>query len=134
MSEKPEGCLPRLGVVAVIVVGFALFLSLANMAVRDPNAPPQAPRPPPPPADPIRGPQPKLIEWDASYAPVNAYLRRVLNDPGSLKMQGCTAPIEAPTAWVVRCEFRATNSFGALVLQDYTFTIRHGQVVAANAL
>lgn len=119
----------RLGVVAIIVVAFSVFLAIAD-SFTDPAV---APRPKAP-ADPVRGPRPEFRALDASYAPVNAYLRRVLNDPRSLQMQGCTDPVAAPEAWVVRCEFRAPNRFGALVLQNYAFTIRHGEVIAANPL
>lgn len=75
------------------------------------------------------GEPPKQRSWDGSYASVESYLRRVLNDPDSLQMNGCTGVFHIDSGWLVGCDYRGKNGFGGLVRQSNWFTIRHEQVV-----
>jgi len=74
-----------------------------------------------------------IIGWK-SCAEVDVYLKRVANDPSSVSMVGCSEPYLRDEGWIVGCEFRAKNAFGALIKKGAIFTIKHGQVVSYNEL
>lgn len=59
--------------------------------------------------------------YDGSLTPVRQFLRENANDPDSIKFVGCEPPTLTPTCWESKCQFRAKNAFGALVLETKTF-------------
>ena len=75
------------------------------------------------------GEPPKQSSWDGSYYPVESYLKRVMNDPDSLKMDSCTKVYQIDSGWLVGCDYRGRNGFGGMVRQSNWFTIRKDQVV-----
>ncbi len=75
-----------------------------------------------------RGPQPGASAWDGSYAPVERYLRRTLNDPDSYAHDSC-GPVEGVGQfWAVSCSFRARNGFGGMIRQTWRFYVQGGEV------
>lgn len=77
----------------------------------------------------LYGRVPIRSSWDSSYYEVESYLKKVANDPRSIKIEGCTMVYSTDSGWLVGCEYRGSNAFGALVKQSNWFIIRHGQVV-----
>ncbi|MBN8544248.1 MAG: hypothetical protein J0M34_08300 [Alphaproteobacteria bacterium] len=68
------------------------------------------------------------------YIPVEIYLEQVMNDPGSLEMEGCGEVRHTKQGWLVSCSYRGKNAFGATILDGGWFTIRYGQVIKAQPL
>ena len=75
------------------------------------------------------GKPPIQSAWDGSYYEVERYLKKVMNDPDSLKMDGCTKVYYTEKGWLVGCDYRGRNAFGGMIRQSNWFTIVHGQVV-----
>lgn len=90
-------------------------------------------------AEPVQSPEeirlygirPVRSSLDGSYPEVEAFLRRNMNDPSSLKFVGCTdAKLDQPLdGWITHCEYRGKNAFGALVLNRSSFLIRGGRAL-----
>jgi len=78
------------------------------------------------------GPKPEPSAWDGSYRAVNTYLEKHAKDPDSVKIDGCTAATATAKGWIVRCEYRAKNSFGAVVRGNTYFAIKQNAVVATE--
>jgi hypothetical protein len=76
------------------------------------------------------GPKPEPSMWDGSYRAVNQYLQEHAHDPDSVKVDGCTSPMKTNKGWVVRCEYRAKNAFGAVVRGNTYFAIKQNTVVS----
>lgn len=75
------------------------------------------------------GEQPEQSKWDGSYRAVEKYLKAAANDPSSIDIDGCTQVYKNKTGWLVGCDYRGKNAFGALVKNSNWFTIAHGQVI-----
>lgn len=75
------------------------------------------------------GNAPTPSPWDGSYTAVKQYLKRVANDPDSIKMDGCTKVYTIDQGWLVGCDYRGRNAFGGLIRQSNWFTIRHDTVI-----
>ncbi|XXJ19983.1 hypothetical protein ACR42D_10640 [Desulfovibrio caledoniensis] len=75
------------------------------------------------------GPKPTASAWDGHYYEVERYLKSRLKDPGSLEWNGCTEVYTNNLGWLVGCQYRAKNSFGGYVIEQYWFTIKNGRVV-----
>jgi hypothetical protein len=76
------------------------------------------------------GEPPTQSDWDGSYRSVKDFLKRAANDPDSIKIDTCTRVYKAKgEGWLVGCDFRGKNAFGALVRQSKWFVIRHDRVV-----
>lgn len=75
------------------------------------------------------GKVPTQSAWDGSYIVVENYLKRAANDPDSIEVDGCTKVYHTENGWLVGCDYRGRNAFGALVRQSNWFTIVHGQVL-----
>lgn len=75
------------------------------------------------------GPAPLLNGWDNSYIEVKLYLKRVVADPDSIKIEGCTPVYKTNDGWLVGCTYRGKNAFGGLIQQSNWFTIRHKEVI-----
>jgi hypothetical protein len=75
------------------------------------------------------GEPPTQSSWDGSYLPVERYLKRVANDPDSIKIDGCTKVYYTENGWLVGCDYRGRNAFGGMIRQSSWFTIVHGRVI-----
>lgn len=76
------------------------------------------------------GKAPEQSGWDGSYSEVKRFLKEAANDPGSIDITGCTkVSIDEKAGYVVGCDYRGKNGFGALMKFSNWFVIRHGQVV-----
>jgi hypothetical protein len=64
-----------------------------------------------------------------TYDEVEEYLRQVMNDPESLKMDRCTPVYHVEAGWLVGCDYRGRNAFGGMIRQSNWFIIRYGRVV-----
>ncbi len=75
------------------------------------------------------GKKPVKSAWDGSYFPVTHYLKRVAHDPDSIKIINCTEARPISEGWLVGCDYRGKNAFGALIKQSHWFVIRRNAVV-----
>ena len=75
------------------------------------------------------GNEPIRSSWDNSYHAVERYLERNAHDPDSIDISGCTKATIAPTGWLVACEYRAKNGFGALIKTSSWFIIVNDTVI-----
>ena len=75
------------------------------------------------------GKPPERSRWDGSYLPVEQHLKRIANDPDSIKIDGCTDVYTTKEGWLVGCDYRGRNAFGGMIRQSNWFTIVHGFVV-----
>lgn len=70
--------------------------------------------------------------WDASVKQVDKWLRDNLNDPKSLEIVEWSKVVktEDGSGYLVRCKYRAKNSFGAMVLENKIFALdKDGAVI-----
>ncbi len=80
------------------------------------------------------GEQPRSSAWDGSYHEVERYLKKVANDPSSIKMGKCTKVYHTPNGWLVGCDYRGKNAFGAVVRNSHWFTIVQGHVIKVEKI
>lgn len=80
------------------------------------------------------GEMPVASAWDGAYYEVERYLQKIAHDPDSIDMDACSKPLEKDVGWVVRCDYRGKNAFGALIRKSGVFVIKHGEVVDAADL
>ena len=80
------------------------------------------------------GEPPRRSSWDGSYSSVKQYLKRIANDPESIKFSGCTGVEVTHDGWLVGCNYRGANAFGGIIRQAHWFTIRQDQVVQMHDL
>jgi hypothetical protein len=66
---------------------------------------------------------PRASQYDGSVRPVRAYLENTLNDPGSYTEHRWGRLENHNGTFYVRHSFRARNSFGGMILQDWTFGV-----------
>jgi hypothetical protein len=52
-------------------------------------------------------------------------LQNSLNDPGSLDIIDYSLKGQSKKGWIVSLKYRAKNGFGALVLNQSTFTVQY---------
>jgi hypothetical protein len=76
-----------------------------------------------------RGPEPGYMGIKQPVWPVKAYLERNLKDPDSLQFIDWSSATPVDDYWVVRCKYRAKNSFGGYVIEERLFYIQQSQVV-----
>lgn len=72
---------------------------------------------------------PQQSGWDGSYSEVKSYLRTTAHDPDSIEFVGCTKVFKNDDGWLVGCQYRGNNAFGARILAANWFRIQRGQVV-----
>ena len=80
----------------------------------------------------LLGPRPINSGWDSSVREVDQYLKKNVNDYGSIEYIEWSRVVPyglGERYWVVRCKFRGANVFGGKVIAEKLFLIRHGQVV-----
>ncbi len=78
------------------------------------------------------GQPPTASAWDGSYRPVEAYLKRNANDPSSIDIESCTRVSRAADGYLVGCEYRGKNAFGALIKNSGWFIISNDQVIGVR--
>jgi hypothetical protein len=64
---------------------------------------------------------------------VGYFLRRVANDPKSIKVESCGRPVLTDRCWQVRCEFFYRNAFNAVMRQTANFYAEGDTVVGSDA-
>lgn len=118
-------------IAAIVVVGFVLFLFVwaksGNLfsSYQDHNAKNQS--------------QPAKAEqivsnsaYDGSVRQVEEWMKKNLNDPGSLQVVEWSPVVKTEQGnFVVRCKFRAKNTMGGLVLQSKAFILGPTGIVMA---
>lgn len=72
---------------------------------------------------------PQKSAWDGSYPEVKQYLRQTAHDPESIEFVGCTKVFKNENGWLVGCQYRGNNAFGAKILAANWFRIQRGRVV-----
>jgi hypothetical protein len=71
--------------------------------------------------------------WDGSVYQVEDYLEDHLKDPDSVQYIEWSAVVKIGSGYVVRCKYRAKNSFGGYVLAHQYFRMdKKGNVVAVS--
>ena len=84
------------------------------------------------------GPKPQQSAMNGSVEVVDRYLRETLNDYQSAEYVEWSpvtpAKIDGESFWAVRLKLRAKNAFGAKILKDSYFVIRHDKVVSVTGL
>jgi len=81
----------------------------------------------------IHGEKPEQRSWDGSYRVVTDYLKSAANDPSSIDVEGCTEVYKGQSGWLVGCDFRGKNAFGALVKNSNWFTVSQGRVLKVES-
>lgn len=70
----------------------------------------------------VCGEKPLVSSWDGEVVGLESSLRESANDPDSIDVEKCTDPKLTPTnCWVVTCNVRGKNGFGALILLRKTY-------------
>jgi len=86
----------------------------------------------------IIGEKPLQSSLDSSVLPVKEYLRNNLNDYDSAEFVEWSpvtkVEINGQKYWGVRLKLRAKNGFGAYILRDTYYFMRHGKVVESQGL
>jgi hypothetical protein len=76
------------------------------------------------------GKKPEASGWDGSYSEVKRYLEAAANDPDSIKIENCTrVSIDEKAGWVIGCDYRGKNKFGAVVRNSNWFVVKNKVVV-----
>lgn len=82
------------------------------------------------------GTKPENSSWDGAVRPVTKYLKTNLKDPKSVEYiewsEVVPLELDGEHYWVVRCKYRAKNSFGGYAIEEKYFFIQHGQVVSVE--
>jgi len=81
------------------------------------------------------GSRPAISPLDGGSLAAEEYVKRSAHDPSSVDVERCTEPkVNQATCWTMTCDVRATNAFGAKVLNQVRFSLRQGSVVSAAQL
>lgn len=75
------------------------------------------------------GQRPEASAWDGSYREVERHLQKVAHNPDAVEITGCTEVYHHEDGWLVGCNWRGENAFGAIRQQSNWFTIKHGIVI-----
>jgi hypothetical protein len=68
------------------------------------------------------GEKPSISSWDGEVIGLERALKETANDPDSIDVEKCTNPVlTTENCWLVTCNVRGKNGFGALILQRHTF-------------
>lgn len=68
--------------------------------------------------------------WDSSVWQVEKWLKKNLKDPGSFEAIEWSPVAKTADGFVVRCKYRAKNSFGGYVIEDRIFKLdKSGNVI-----
>lgn len=70
------------------------------------------------------GDPPTRSSWDGEVLEVTFAVKKVAHDPDSIEVESCTPPVlSKKDCWVTTCNVRGKNAFGALVLNQKTFSV-----------
>jgi hypothetical protein len=75
------------------------------------------------------GTKPKKSLRDGSYSSIKNHLKSIAHDPDSITISGCTEVYYTNKGWLIGCNFRGKNAFGALIHISKWFTILNLKVV-----
>lgn len=75
------------------------------------------------------GPKPEQSELDASVKIVKDYLKDKAKDASSVEFLEWSKVSALGKNWIVRCKYKGTNSFGAVVTENSWFYIQNSKVV-----
>lgn len=71
----------------------------------------------------ICGEKPTISSWDGEVIGLERALKETAHDPDSIDVEKCTNPIlTTGSCWLVTCNVRGKNAFGAMILQRRTFS------------
>ena len=71
--------------------------------------------------------------WDGSVSQVKTYLKENLKDPKSIEYIEWSKVFSEGKYYLVRCKYRAKNSFGGYVLENQIFFInKYSEKVKSN--
>jgi len=76
----------------------------------------------------LAGPVPEA--YGGVYFAVELHLSKVANDPESINITRCSDTYFKEEGWVVGCDYRGKNGFGAIVKNSNWFVIRNNRVIA----
>lgn len=72
-------------------------------------------------------------QWDGSVSQVKSWLKSNLKDPESLKVEEWGKVVKNSTGFVVRCKYRAKNSFGGFAIEHKVFYLDSlGNITSVN--
>jgi len=76
------------------------------------------------------GNPPDISIWGVhgDEGPVMEYLKQRAHNPPSVSIIGCSKPGYTSDGWILFCEYRGQNAFGAMIHTTKAFTIVHGKV------
>lgn len=80
------------------------------------------------------GNQPSQSEWDGSVKVVEEYVKSNSKDASSIKFLEWSKVSPFDEFWIVRCKFKGTNSFGAVVTENKWFYIQNDKVVKTKEI
>lgn len=80
------------------------------------------------------GQKPEQSELDGSVKIVKDYLKSNAKDASSLDFLEWSKVTYSGENWVVRCKYKGTNSFGAMVTENVWFYIQDSKVVDAKTI
>lgn len=75
------------------------------------------------------GAQPLQSDWDGSVDIVIKYVKKLAKDSNSIEFLEWSKIIPLDTYWVVRCKYKGSNSFGAMIEENKWFYIQNENVV-----
>ena len=78
------------------------------------------------------GPRPTR-DWQVNYHSVAEYRASTLGDPGALEFLAWGAEVRGleEVGWMIKCQYRAKNEYGALMISNKVFAVKQGKVTVA---
>jgi hypothetical protein len=80
------------------------------------------------------GPKPEQSELDASVKIVEDYIKEKAKDASSVEFLEWSKVTTFGKNWIVRCKYKGTNSFGAVVTENVWFYIQDSKVVDTKTI
>jgi hypothetical protein len=80
------------------------------------------------------GKKPEQSELDGSVKIVKDYIKSNAKDSSSIDFVEWSKVSSMGDNWVVRCKYKGTNSFGAVVTENVWFYIQNNQVVKTKVI
>jgi hypothetical protein len=80
------------------------------------------------------GPKPEQSELDASVKIVKDYIKEKAKDASSVEFLEWSKVSPFGKNWIVRCKYKGTNSFGAVVTENVWFYIQDSKVVDTKTI
>jgi hypothetical protein len=80
------------------------------------------------------GPKPEQSELDASVKAVKDFIKEKAKDASSIEFLEWSKVSSLGDNWIVRCKYKGTNSFGAVVTENVWFYIQNNKVVDTKTI